>query len=168
MADCLDVGEPPPQLTDEVDDLPPGLVADASHQVDIADRVLQQVADGQDIRPLQGVAGTGAQAQGGDRRIQFRLFQADTLRSTSSPLGVLIFRCSASLNTCCQAQRISSALWNRLDGSRCSALRKNSTSPSRTLGSNFSASITSSLSVIAGSDLPSPHCGNTPAPSVIS
>ena len=74
---CLDVGEPPPQLTDEVDDLPACLVADASHQVDIADRVLQQVADGQDIRPLQAVAGTGAQAQGGDRRIQFRLFQAD-------------------------------------------------------------------------------------------
>ena len=38
-----------------------------------------------------------------------------TRRSTSSPLGVLIFRCSASLKTCCQAHRISSALWNRLD-----------------------------------------------------
>ena len=36
--DCLDVGEPLPQFADEVDDLPAGLVADASHQVDVADR----------------------------------------------------------------------------------------------------------------------------------
>ena len=39
-----------------------------------------------------------------------------TRRSTSSPPGVVIFRSSASWKTCCQAHRISSALWNRRGG----------------------------------------------------
>ena len=71
----IDVGEPAPQLADEADDLLPGLVADPTHQVDVADGELQQVADGEDVGPFQGVAGTGAQAQGGDRRRQVGLLQ---------------------------------------------------------------------------------------------
>ena len=73
----LVVGEPPPEPAQELDDLPASLVADTTHQVDVADRVLQEVADGQDIRPLQGILGSGAQPQGGDGRVQIRLLQPD-------------------------------------------------------------------------------------------
>src|SRR5262249_40029049 len=94
----------------------------------------------------------------------------DTLGRVGQLLGLGEERPAApeTRETCCQAQRISSALPNRSSGSRCSAFWENSTRPSRTLGSNFSASIISSSSVKAGSDLPSPQCGSTPLPSVIS
>ena len=134
-------------------------------EVDIAYWKSQQVADGEDVGPFQRVRARVPKAHAGNRRLEVGLFQRVTRRSTSSPAGVLIFRCSASVNTCCHAQRISSALWKRCSGSRWRALRKKSTRPSRTLGSNFSASMTSSSSVRASADLPEPRFGRTPAPS---
>ena len=90
----LDAGEPPPQFAEEVDDFSAGLVADTTHQVEVADGILQQVADGQDVGPFQSVLGTDAQTQGGDGGAQVRLIQPDPQIDllTAGCLDLALFR----------------------------------------------------------------------------
>ena len=167
--DRLDVRKPLAQFADETDDFLPGLVPHATHHVDFArsgNRSSSTHRD--DVRPLQGIAGTSAQTQGRDRCPQCGLFQRDAKNDLFAagrrdlPLFGLLEdlppRASASRRRCRTAVPVPGA----------APCGRNATSPSRTLGSNFSASMTSSSSVRAGSDLPLPHCGSTPAPSVIS
>ncbi len=71
------VGKPFPKPSNEANDLLPGLVAHSLHDVNAADGELQQVAHGEDFGSLQGVDGTGAEAQGGNRRLEIGLLQRD-------------------------------------------------------------------------------------------
>ena len=115
-------GNRPRSWLDEVDDLPPGLVADPTHQVDVADRDTPAGCGRSGCRPAPGRCGHGCSGPGRRRASSGRPAPAMTRRSTSSPPGVVIVRCSASWKTCCQAHRISSALSNRCAGSRCKRL----------------------------------------------
>ena len=66
--DRFDVRELLPQFADEANDLLAGLVAHAPHQVDVADREVQQVTHRDDVGPFQGIAGTGRQPRADNRR----------------------------------------------------------------------------------------------------
>ena len=55
----------------------PRLVADAPHEADVADRQVEELADGRHADAVQGVGGAGAQAQDRHERLEVGLVQLD-------------------------------------------------------------------------------------------
>ena len=51
-------------------DLPARLGADAAHPLEPGPVGGEEIADGEDVGPVEGVGGPGAEAKGGDRRLE--------------------------------------------------------------------------------------------------
>ncbi len=69
--------EPLPEVVERRDDLVARLLADAPHEPDVADRQVEELADGRHAHAVEGVGGAGAQAQDRHERLGVGLVQLD-------------------------------------------------------------------------------------------